>query len=77
MGLFAAGSTHPLPHRRVLEFSKATAVKGFVQNKAKLKCSEGGEVINSKSKNSQRLWVTFGKWMIMFSVGESATSNTK
>ena len=43
MGSFAAGSTHPLPHRRALEFSKATAVKGFVKHEAKLKFSEGEE----------------------------------
>lgn len=55
MGLFAAGSTHPLPHRRVLEFSKATAVKGFVKHEAKIKCSEEGETISSKRKNSPRL----------------------
>ena len=45
MGSFAAGSTHPLPHRTALEFSTATAVKGFVKNETKLKCSEGGETI--------------------------------
>lgn len=38
-----------------IEFSKATAVKGFETNKAKLKRSEGGETINSKRKNSPRL----------------------
>lgn len=41
--LFAAGSTHPLPHRRALEFSTATVVKGFVKHEAKLKFSEGEE----------------------------------
>lgn len=45
MWSFAAGSTHPLPHRRAIEFSTATAVKGFVKNETKLKCSEGGETI--------------------------------
>ena len=40
MGLFAAGSTHPAPPRKALEFSKATAViKMFVKNEANLKCS--------------------------------------
>lgn len=43
MGSFAAGSTHPLPHRRALEFSTATVVKGFVKHEAKLKFSEGEE----------------------------------
>ena len=55
MGSFAAGSTHPLPHRRALEFSTATAVKGFVKNEIKLKCSEGGKtiIITAKVKTLQ------------------------
>ena len=55
MGSFAAGSTHRLPHRRALEFSTATAVKGFVKNETKLKCSEGGEtiIITAKVKTLQ------------------------
>ena len=55
MGSFAAGSTHPLPHRRAIEFSTATAVKGFVKNETKLKCSEGGKtiIITAKVKTLQ------------------------
>lgn len=53
MWSFAAGSTHPLPHRRALEFSTATAVKGFVKNETKLKCSAGGETITAKVKTLQ------------------------